>query len=99
MANNVYAIKYLGTLRVEPNTTYTTANILTEFPGATVAKLFTDKDETWKPNTYLDYIGITIDDSPMINFKDGEEQYIETGQTFKFNKACSIAIGTYKVVN
>lgn len=90
MAQPLYAIQYLGTVRVSKHTPYTTASILTSFVGATVAKLSTDKAG--------DTVGITINSSPMANFTDGDEQFIVTGFTFEFAKDCTMKIGIYKAV-
>ena len=86
----VFSIKYLGTVRVTANTDYTSGSILTTFPTATVAELCTDIPG--------DRVGISIDGYPMCHFHDDEEQYIESGQTFVFNKDCTLKIGIYKAI-
>jgi len=91
MSQTAYAIKYLGSIRVTKNTPYTTASMLSSFAGATVAKLCTDIKN--------DYIGITINNTPMARYYDGEEQFVETGSTFEFDKDCTIKMGIYKVVS
>jgi len=90
MAQPFYAIQYLGTVVVTKNTPYTTATILASYPGATIAKL-----KTLKHN---DYVGISINSTPMVQYQDGEEQFIATGFTFEFEKDCIMKIGIYKVV-
>jgi hypothetical protein len=90
MAQPVYAIRYLGTVRVVKNTKYTTASLLLSFAGATVAKLSTDISG--------DTVGITVNNTPMAKYKDGEEQYVQTGDTFEFDKDCTLKIGLYKAV-
>ena len=91
MAQPNYAIKYLGIIRVSKNNTYYTADIIADYPTATVAVLKADKPS--------DTVRISIDDSPMSPFADGEQQYIESGQSFVFDKDCSIRIGIYKAVS
>lgn len=90
MAQPLYAIQYLGTVRVTKNIAYTTASILASFVGATVAKLSTDIKN--------DSVGITINGNVMAQFYDGEEQYVVTGFTFTFSKDCTMKIGIYKAV-
>jgi plastocyanin len=90
MSQPVYAIRYLGTVRVVKNTQYTTASLLASFAGATVAKLSTDVKG--------DGVGITVNNTPMAIYYDGEEQYIQAGDTFEFSKECTMKIGVYKAV-
>lgn len=90
MAQPLYAIQYLGAVRVAKNTQITTASLLVTFPGATVAKLSTDIPG--------DTVGISINNHPMANFKDTEEQFVVTGHTFEFSKVCTVKIGVYKAV-
>lgn len=90
MAQPSYAIKYIGAYRIEAGTTYSSASILTAFPGATVMKAKTD--------VLGDTIKVAVNGSPMFHFEDNEECFIETGMTFTFNKAFTAAIGVYKAV-
>lgn len=90
MAQPSYAIKFLGTIRIEANAEITTASILATFTGATCCVLVTDK--------VGDFVNVGIDGYPMVHFQDRTEQFIETGQTFRFASACTLAIGIYKAV-
>lgn len=92
MATTIYAIQYLGAIRVTKNTPVTTASIFADskFTGATVAKLSTDLKG--------DRVGIIVNQSPIAKWDDGDEQFIITGHTFEFDKDCTIKIGIYKAV-
>jgi hypothetical protein len=79
-------IEYLGAVSVEANQALTTADILTLFPTATVAKMKTEG------------VKVSIDSTDFFDISYDEESYVVTGKTYKFNKDCTIAVGIYKTV-
>ena len=86
MAQTSYAIVYIGAMNAKRDTSYSTADILTLFPTATVVKMKTEGVKASVNDT--DYFDVGFDD----------ETFLDTGHTYKFTKDCVIAIGIYKAV-
>jgi len=82
----MYPIKYLGAVQAKQNVPITSASILADFPTATVIKMKTEG------------VRVQVDGTAMFDIEFNDEHYLETGQTFMFNKDCIVALGIYKVV-
>jgi len=86
MAQPSYAIEYLGAKELLAGTDYTTASLLSEFPNATVIRMKSSG------------IKVGINGGVMFPVDYGEESYLVTGKTFRFDNPCIVAIGIYKAV-
>lgn len=86
MAQNVYAIEYMGAIEVQRGKLYTSAQVLSPFIGATCMKMKTDGVS----------VSVNGTDAFLTHFDD--ESYITTGHTYIFDRDCVIAIGKYKAV-
>ena len=76
-------INYLGSVQIKSATAYNSADILTDFPSATILIM---------KNTG---IAVSVDGYPMFNVDFNEIAKLETGHTYQFNKDCVIAVGIY----
>jgi hypothetical protein len=86
MAQPLYAIEYLGAVRVTKNTPVTSASLLTLYPTATVLKI--------KANG----VSVTVDNSVMFPVSFDDETYVTTGHTYSFSEDCVLAVGVYRTV-
>lgn len=82
----LHAIDYLGAIKADKGTQYTSASILTAYPTATVIKMKTDG------------VSASIDGGVQFLTSFDDESYLTTGKTYMFDKDCVIAIGIYKVI-
>lgn len=87
MAQPNYAIDYLGAMKVDKGTQYTSASILTAYPTATVLKMKT-KD-----------VSVSINGGVQFLTSFDDESYLSTGKTYIFDKDCIVAIGIYKAIS
>ena len=82
-----YAIEFIGAIEAKANTALTTASILGIYPSATVMKIKT-KD-----------VNVSVNNSVLFQTTYDGENYIQTGNSYKFDKDCILAIGKYRVVS
>ena len=89
------AIKYLGAVRVEAGLIYLAADIITAFTGANVIQAKSDIVDGKLKDTY---INVSINNSVMFHFENGETCYIASPQSFVFDKDFTAAVGTYVAI-
>ena len=87
MAQPLYAVKYLGAKSLQVGITYTSANILTEFPSATCLIMKTSG------------VSVSINGTDMFPIVLNDQSYLEAGLSYTFNKDCTVAVGIYKAVS
>jgi len=87
MAQPLYAVKYLGAKSLQVGKTYTSADLLTEFSGATCLIMKTSG------------VSVSINGTDMFPIVLNDQSFLETGLSYTFNKDCIVAVGIYKVVS
>ena len=86
MAQNVYALEYMGAISAKRGKVYATADVLVQFVGATCMKIKTDGVS----------VSVNGTDAFITHFDD--ESFIDAGHTYIFDKDCVIVVGKYKAV-
>ena len=86
MAKTMYAIEYLGAFSMKANQKYSSANIKTQFPEATVLKMKTHE------------VKIAIDNTDMFPITYDDETYLVTGHTYIPNIDCIVVVGKYVLI-
>ena len=83
-----FLVNFLGSMIVKAGTKYTTADIITEFPTATLMIMKTRSTASC-PNK------VSVNSYPAFEIEFNEHAYIETGSAYTFTKDCEIAICKY----
>lgn len=86
MSKPHFIVEYLGAITAEANKDYTTAQVISQFPTATMMKLKTEG------------VSVNINGTDLFPVSYDDESYITTGKTYIFNKKCTIVVGRYVVV-
>jgi len=86
MSQPAYAIEYLGAISIEAGVSYSTTDILTAYPTATVIQMKTEG------------IKVGIDGGVMFLVAYDDESYLASGKSFIFDNPCIVAIGIYKAI-
>ena len=84
-----FIVQYIAGMTVIKGNSYTTADVIATYPTATTMILKTKVSKGEAPIT------VSIDGTDAFEITYDDPTYIETGNTFIFNKNCTIAIAKY----
>lgn len=93
MAQPSQIVEYLGSVLIRKGTAYTSTDVLTNYPDATMLEMKSTKNN----GTGIDsYIKVSINGCDMFPVPFGDQTHIPTTlTTYIFDEDCIVAIGRY----
>lgn len=92
MAQPSQIIEYLGSISIKKGTAYTSTQVLTKYPDATMLEMKSTKNGTGIDS----YIKVSINGCDMFPVPFGDQTHLpNTLTTYIFDEDCIVAIGRY----